>query len=92
MAPVLAYRSNLQPADAFVVPFDFNPAGQRYMEQMINTQVRQRESVTVLTRRSFAGPEWDHWIAEQLERAGFRRIRNSAYGRVEVDVFQRPRS
>jgi len=92
MAPILAYRPSVQPADAFVVPFDFDRAGQEYLERLINTQMRQRESVTVLTRWSFAGPEWDHWIAEQLERAGFRRIRNSAYGRVEVDVFQRPRS
>jgi hypothetical protein len=90
MAPVLAYRPSVQLADAFIVPFDFDRAGQEYLDRMINIQIRPRNTVTVMTRWSFAGPEWDHWIAARLERAGFRVIRNSAYGRVQVDVYQRP--
>jgi hypothetical protein len=88
MAPVLAYRPNIQPADAFAMPFDFDTAGREYMERLINSRMRDRARVTVVTRESFAGPAWGGWISERLEKLGFRRIRSSAYGRVQVEVFQ----
>jgi hypothetical protein len=89
MAPVLAYRPNVQPEDTFAMPFDFGPAGQEYMERLITTRIKPRDSVTILTRQSFAGPAWVSWVSDRLERAGFRQIRRSAYGRVHVEVFQR---
>jgi hypothetical protein len=92
MAPVLAYRPDVQPADAFVIPFDFGPAGQEYMERLITTRIKPRDSVTILTRQSFAGPAWVSWVSDRLERAGFRQIRRSTYGRVGVEVFRRPSS
>jgi hypothetical protein len=89
MAPVLAYRPKVQSADAFIIPFDFDLEGQKYLERLIDSRLRQRDSVTVVTRQFFAGPVWVHWISERLGRAGFRQIRRSAYGRVHVEVFQR---
>ena len=89
MAPVLAYRPNVQSVDAFIIPFDFDPAGQEYLERLVTTRILQRDRVTVVTRQFFAGPVWVHWISERLGRAGFRQIRDSAYGRVHVEVFQR---
>jgi Dolichyl-phosphate-mannose-protein mannosyltransferase len=89
MAPVLAYRPNVQPGDAFVMPFDFDPAGQEYMERLIEARIRTEDKLTVVTRQSFAGPAWVPWVDDRLEKLGFRHIRNSAYGRVRVEVFQR---
>jgi hypothetical protein len=89
MAPVLAYRPDVQPADTFVMPFDFDPAGQEYLERLVNARIRQRDSVAVVTRQSFAGPLWEQWVSERLERLGFRLVRDSAYGRVRVSVFER---
>ena len=89
MAPVLAYRPNVQPEDTFAMPFDFGPAGQEYMERLITTRIKPRDSVPILKRQSFAGPAWVSWVSDRLERAGFRQIRRSAYGRVHVEVFQR---
>lgn len=89
MAPVLAYRQNVQPADAFVIPFAFDQPGQEYLGQLIAARMAGRDRVTVVTRQSFAGPEWGPWVSERLERLGFLPTRTSAYGRVRVEVFQR---
>ncbi len=92
MSPILAYREIVQPADAFVVPFDFNRAGQEYLKRLITARILQQESVALVTRQYFAGPLWVVWISERLEKAGFRQTRHSAYGSVQVDLFQRPRA
>ena len=88
MAPVLAYRPYVQPANAFVMPFDLDGAGQQYMERLLASRILQQDRVTLVTRQSFAGPAWVPWVSERLLKVGFQPIRNSAYGRVRVDVFQ----
>jgi hypothetical protein len=88
MAPVLAYRPDIQRADAFAMPFDFDTRGREYMEQLINSWMRNRDGVTVVTRESFAGPAWSPWVSGRLEKLGFRLVRTSEYGRVRVEVFE----
>jgi hypothetical protein len=88
-APVLAYRPNLQPADSFVIPFHFDQAGQDYMDRLIGSRISARNTVSVVTRQTFVGPRWPPWISERLSAAGYLHVRESAYGLVQVDVFQR---
>jgi len=90
IAPVGAYRPTIQPQDSFVIPFNFNQAGQEYMERLISTRISQR-TVTLVARQTPVGPLWTPWISERLGTAGFRLIRDSSYGLVKVEVFQRPR-
>jgi hypothetical protein len=89
IAPVWVYRPDLQPADSFVIPFHFDQAGQDYMDRLIGSRISQLNSVTVITRQTYVGPRWVPWISENLGRAGFRPIRDSAYGLVRVNAFQR---
>ena len=89
MSPVLAYRPSVQPADAFIIPFDFNTAGQEYLERLIVAQIMRRDSIAVVTRQFSDAPAWLRWVSERLKRAGFRPTRGSAYGNVRVEVFQR---
>ena len=89
IAPVRAYRPDLQRSDSFVIPFHFDQAGQDYTDRLIDSRISPRNSVTVITRQTYVGPRWVPWISERLGRAGFRPIRGSAYGLVQVDVFQR---
>jgi hypothetical protein len=89
IAPVRAYRPDLPPSDSFVIPFHFDQAGQDYMDRLIGSRISQRNSVTVITRQTYVGPRWVPWISERLGTAGFRPIRGSAHGLVQVDVFKR---
>lgn len=89
IAPVLAYRPNLQPADAFVIPFHFDQAGQEYMDRLIGSRMSAHNTVAVVTRQTFVGPRWPPWISEHMRAAGFQKVRESTYGLVQVDVFQR---
>jgi hypothetical protein len=89
IAPVRAYRPDLQPADSFVIPFHFDQAGQDYMDRLIGSRIPAWNTITVVTRQTFVGPRWPPWISERLRAAGYRQVRDSAYGLVQVDVFQR---
>jgi Dolichyl-phosphate-mannose-protein mannosyltransferase len=88
IAPVRAYRPNLQSSDSFVIPFIFDQARQDYMATLLGSRIPARNTITVVTRQTFVGPRWVPWISERLRAAGYRRVRNSAYGLVQVDVFQ----
>jgi hypothetical protein len=89
IAPVLAYRPDLQPEDSFVIPFHFDQAGQEYLDRLIGSRISARNTVTVVTRQTFVGPRWPPWISVRLRAAGYRHIRDSAYGLVQVDMFER---
>jgi hypothetical protein len=89
IAPVRAYRPDLQSSDSFVIPFIFDQAGRDYMDLLIGSRIPARNTVSVVTRQTFAGPRWPPWISERLKAAGYRQIRDSPYGLVQVDVFQR---
>ncbi len=89
IAPVLAYRPRVTVDDGFVLPFDFGASDQGYVEELISGPLRDRSNITIIVRRSFWGPEWIHWASDRLRRSGFRLVRESQYGRVQVDVFQR---
>lgn len=87
-SPALAYRPELQPADGLLLPFNFGETEAKYLEGLIAQRIRGRDTVSVVSRQTFAGPQWISWISERLRAVGFDETRKSDYGLVHLDVFE----
>ncbi len=92
MAPVLTYRPSVTPENGYVVPFDIGPSEQSYVAGLLDGPLRDRDTITVIVRRIFAGPAWLSWISDRLSSAGYRKASDTSYGSVEVAVFRRSKA
>ena len=90
MAPVLVYRPEFTPRDAFTLPFYAGPRDQAYVGDLLNGQLRERKEITLIARDIFSAPVWDSWLADRLRSEGYSETRASKYGTVEVRVYTRP--
>jgi hypothetical protein len=88
IAPVLVYQPGVTQANTSLVPFEFAPADQEYMERLLNGFTTEK-SVNVIVRDNFSGPAWLDWLEQHLSRMGFQRIRVSHYGLLELRAYQR---
>ncbi len=89
IAPIVVYRPDVRPTDGFLVPFDFGDADRAYMGQLLDEQIANRDTVTLVVRHLFSGPDWSRWLSERLVRANYRAESDIRYGSVEVAVFRR---
>jgi hypothetical protein len=88
-APILAYRASVKQEDGFLIPFEFATQERAYLDQLADSQLRNRETVTIIVKRIFWGPAWLTWISGRLGAAGFQKTSDIPYGNVEVAVFRR---
>jgi hypothetical protein len=88
IAPVLVYQPGVAQANTSLVPFEFAPADQEYMDRLLAGFTTEK-NVTVIVRDKFSGPAWLIWLDQHLSRVGFLRTRVSEYGRMELWAYQR---
>ena len=87
-APVTVYRPSVSPQDVFIVPFDIGSPEKAYMDHLLAGSLRERKTITLIARHSFSGPQWTSWLSRRLMDIGYPEVLSSAFGLVDVHVFQ----
>jgi hypothetical protein len=88
-APIVVYRPSVSPANTLLLPFEHGLSEQVYVENLITTQLHERETITVIARANFSGPTWVSSVTELLGKSKFIQLRSVDYGAVQVRTFRR---
>lgn len=88
-APVAVYRPSISPDRTFPLPFEPGPSEEAYVERLFAGRLAGEQTITIIARRAFYGPDWISWLSGRLAASGFEAAGGHVYGTVEVRAFRR---